>query len=105
MSTDALEIMKAQRKAQIEESPFSETFYLDPTGARTEIKGIYDDPYETENTDQGQVRQQKRKPRILLNEIPGSIVFRTTKIEVRGEVFTIQKPDRDPEGVARIWLL
>lgn len=104
MSTDAIDIMKAQRKSQVEHI-FSETFYLDPAGSRTEVNGIYDEPYETENTDQGQVRQQQRKPRILLDDIPDSVVARSTKIEVRGEVKTIQKIDRDPEGVPVIWLL
>jgi len=97
--------MRAQRKSQIEDGVFSETFYLNPATTRDVIKGIYDDSYLTEDDDQGNVRQQKRKPRVLVDTIPATVVFRSTQIEVRGVVYTIQKGDRDDEGIPRMWLL
>jgi len=97
--------MRAQRLAQIETGIFAEVFYLDPTGARTEMKGFYDEPYLAGDKDSGNVRQQLRKPRLIVNDIPDGVVARSTKVEVRGETYTIQKCDKDPEGVPRMWLL
>ena len=100
-----LELMRAQRKAQIEDGPFSEPFYLDPTGARIELRGVYDEPYLSGDKDSGNVRQQLRKPRLIIDEVPAGITAQSTKVEVRGVVYTVQKVDRDPEGVPRVWLL
>lgn len=101
----ALDLYAAQRKEQIENGPFSEPFYLDPTGARTEVMGIYDEPYLAGDKDTGNVRQQLRKPRVLIDTVPSGVIPQTTKIEVRSGVYTVQKIDRDPEGVPRMWLL
>lgn len=101
----ALDYFDAQRLFQVENGPFSEPFYLDPSGARTVVRGIYDEPYLSGDNDSGNVRQQLRKPRILVNAIPSGVIAQATQIEVRGDVYTMQKFDRDPNGVPRIWLL
>jgi len=101
----ALAEYDAQRTEQIENGPFSEEFVLDPSGSATTIRGIYDEPYVIENRDQGQVRQQKTKPVILVSEVPSGITPRTTKITVRGTDMTIYKIDRDPNGIPRLWLI
>lgn len=101
----ALELYDSQRDYQLEEGNFSEDFIIDPLGSATVIKGVYDESYIIEHTDQGNFRQQKRKPVILLSTEPDSIVAKTTKITVRGIVRTIQKIDRDPNGIPRLWLL
>lgn len=101
----ALDVYDTQRLFQVEDGPFSEPFYLDPTGARTEIKGIYDEPYLAGEKDTGNVRQQLRKPRILVNSIPSGVVAKSTMIEVRGDDYKINKLDRDPNGIPRMWLL
>ena len=101
----ALDLYAAQRKEQIENGPFSEPFYLDPAGTRREVLGIYDEPYVAGDKDTGNVRQQLRKPRVLVDVIPSGVIPRTTLIEVRSGVYKIEKIDRDPEGVPRMWLL
>lgn len=101
----ALDIYSAHRNYQVEDGPFSETFYLDPEGARTEVKGIYDEPYFAADKDIGNVRQKTRKPRVLVSSPPSGVVPTVTKIEVRSGVYTIQTIDRDPDGVPRMWLL
>lgn len=101
----ALDLYAAQRKEQIENGPFSEPFYLDPAGARREVLGIYDEPYVAGDKDTGNVRQHQRKPRVLVDVIPSGVIPRTTLIEVRSGVYKIEKIDRDPEGVPRMWLL
>lgn len=98
-------MMRTQRKFEIEEGPFSEAFYLDPSGVRASFRGIYDEPYSVGDKDSGQVRQQMRKPRIIVDTIPEGVIPQTTLVEVRGVVTLIQKVDRDPEGVPRMWLL
>ncbi len=101
----ALDYYNDQRTAQIEDGPFSEEFTLDPSGAATTIKGIYDEPTVMEERDQGQVRQKRRKPKILVSEIPAGITLRTTQITVRGTDYTIEKVDKDPNGIPRMWLI
>jgi hypothetical protein len=101
----ALDVYDDQRTEQIENGPFSEEFILDPSGTATPIRGIYDESYLTENQDQGNVRQQIRKPVILVSEVPSGIVPKTTQITVRGTDRKIQKVDRDPNGIPRLWLL
>jgi hypothetical protein len=101
----ALEIYREQRRQQIEDGPFSESFYLDPYATRVEIRGIYDEPYLAGESDQGNVRKQLQKPRVVVDEIPASVIARSTQIEVRGKVYRIEKPDRDPDGIPRMWLL
>jgi hypothetical protein len=101
----ALDVYDDQRTEQIENGPFSEEFILDPSGTATPIRGIYDDSYITDERDQGNVRQQKRKPLILISEIPSGIVPKTTLITVRGVDRKIQKIDRDENGIPRLWLI
>lgn len=102
---NALDIYDGHRDEQIENGSFSESFFIDPSGANTEIKGIFDEPYTTGNKDQGQVQQQMLKPRILISTIPSGIIPRTTEILVRSETMKIQKVDRDPNGIPRLWLV
>lgn len=101
----ALDVYDTQRDEQVENGNFAEEFIIDPSGIAKTIKGIYDESYITENRDSGQVRQQKRQPLILLSTVPAGIVPKTTQITVRNVVRTIQKIDRDPNGIPRMWLL
>lgn len=101
----ALDIYRTQREEQVENGNFSEDFIVDPSGAATTIKGIYDESYITDERDQGNVRQQKRKPVILVATRPDNIIPKTTQILVRTETMTIQKIDEDAEGITRMWLL
>jgi hypothetical protein len=100
-----LDIFADHRKEQIENGPFSESFIITTSGDTQTVKGIYDESYVTQEQDSGKVRQQMRKPVILIAEIPTGIIPRTSKIDVRGLEYTVQKIDRDSEGVPRIWLL
>jgi len=75
----ALDIYDAHKEFQLEEGSFSESFILDPSGAATTIKGVFDESYITDEKDQGNVRQQKMEPRILVYEIPASVVAQTTQ--------------------------
>ena len=101
----ALDLYDNQRDFQLEEGNFSEDFTYALGGVVTTFKGIYDEAYIIENSDAGQMRQQKRKPLISVSEEPDGIVAKTTKVTVRGLERTINKIDRDPNGVTRLWLI
>lgn len=101
----ALDIYDQHRMEQVENGVFSEDFILDPSGVGTIIKGIFDEAYATDNQDQGNVRQQRRTPVILLASIPAGITPQSTQITVRGVNRTIYKVDRDENGIPRMWLL
>lgn len=102
--SNALDIYYQHRIEQIENGQFSEEFVLDPSGAANTFRGIYDEEYFTHERDQGNVRQQTRRPRILVSTIPTG-AEKNVKITVRSEERTIQKIDLDPEGVPRIWII
>ena len=102
---NALDLYNNQRDFEIEEGNFSEDFTYTLGGVVTTFKGIYDEAYITEERDQGNVRQQKRKPIILISTEPVGIVAKTTKLTVRGVERVINKIDRDPNGVPRLWLI
>lgn len=101
----ALDIYDNQRDEQIEEGNFSEEFTYTLDSVVTTFKGIYDESYITEERDQGNFRQQKRKPVILISTIPAGIVAKTTKVLVGGVERLINKIDRDTRGVPRLWLI
>lgn len=107
MSLAAINILRDQRKAQIEESPFSETFQI--VDSDLTFKGIFDEAHEESNKDGGNVRQKKTVPVILVSERPEGITERTTKIqreewETGDPEYTFNLYGKDKEGVPVLWL-
>ena len=103
----ALDVYDDHKEFQIEGGTFSESFTFDPDGVATTIKGIFDESYITDERDQGNVRQQKLKPRVLVYEIPSGVVYKESKLYIPrlDKTYTILKADKDDQGVIRLWLL
>lgn len=101
----ALTEYSTQLETQIEDGPFSETFTIDPSGVATEVKGIFDNSYDQGDRDQGNVRQQHKKPRVILASVPSGVTARATQIEVRSQTYTIQKIDEDGNEAVTLWLV
>lgn len=104
MST-ALELMKAQLAAAVENGPSSESFTLDPDDTAISFKGIFDNAYEEGDKDGGHVSQQTMTPRILVSEIlSGMVQQAAVRRESGGEIWHISRAEKDEMGVSVIWL-
>jgi hypothetical protein len=103
MSTDALDVLRQHRDATIQLSPFSELFQI--VGG-VSFYGVFDEAHVEENKDAGQVTQKKRKPLIMVSEVPSGLVERTSKITREGETreYTFHYVGKDAEGLPILWL-
>lgn len=102
MSQDTIDLYREQRKKQVEDGPFSETFQI--VGGDT-FKGVFDKSHIEENKDAGNVLQKKLYPRILCNIEPSGLDPRVTKIQREDSTeFTYNFTGLDKEGIVLLWL-
>lgn len=94
-----------QRKYQIENSSFSESFSINGT-TRT-IKGIFDRSFLLGKKDDGGVQSESLKARILVSEVPDPAITRNDTItrEKTNERYTFRKSTIDDEGIPVLWLV
>ncbi len=101
MSLAALTILNQQRADMIELDPSSETFNI--VGGPTFI-GIFDDAYEINQADGGNVSQRSTCPAIMVSEIPDGLIKGTIINREDGDSFTWRRSGTDSQGVNVIWL-
>ncbi len=101
--SNAINIMRDQRKAQVELSPSSEDFQI--VGGVI-FRGIFDRSHEEDNKDDGNIQQKKLVPRIMVSVVPSGIVPRITKVirSVDNTTYTVRFVSIDDEGIPVIWL-
>ncbi len=104
MSTDALAAMNAHMTAAVELSPSSQTFTLDPNDSAISFEGIFDNSHIEDNEDSGNVKQNRKIPRIIVSEILQGMV-RDAIVTDGTDRWTISKADKDDEGISVIWLV
>lgn len=106
MSIEALDLMRDQRKLQIEQSPFSEEFQIVGGGS---FRGIFDKSHEETNKDGGNIRQKNLSPAIMISDIPSGLIERASKIQREGwttgdKIYTFRAYGKDEEGIPILWL-
>jgi hypothetical protein len=106
MSQTTLDITRRHRKAQTENSPFSEEFQI--VGGGT-FKGIFDRSHIEDEKDRGNVTQKQTNPMIQVAERPDGLTERTSKIRREGwtsgdKEYTFFFYGIDDEGVPVVWL-
>lgn len=102
MSVEALEIMRQQRRDQIELNPGSETFTVSDAA---DFIGIFDRMHMEEDSDGGNVQQKLLNPVVMVSEIPAGITERVSVItREEGDSYTFLFAGKDEEGVPILWL-
>ena len=103
MSQETVDALREQRKAQIEESPFSETFQI--VGGST-FKGIFNRANRQGRKDPGNVKPMILNPSIMVDSRPEGIIEHETIIEREDGVskYTFSSYDTDEEGIPILWL-
>lgn len=101
MSQETIDALNVQKKAQIEESPFSETFQIVGGGS---FKGIFDDAYDTGMSDGGNVTQRSTCPAIMVYEEPAGLVKGSEILREDLTSFKWRRTGLDTEGIPVLWL-
>jgi len=103
MSLETVELLRVDRKNQLEQSPASETFLID--GGPSEFGGIFSRAPRQLSKDAGNFKPNTLKPMIMVDLRPSGLVENTTKImRENGTEYTFHFFDIDDEGIAIIWL-
>jgi hypothetical protein len=102
MSQSALDIYAQHKKYQVEDGTFSETALFNGVD---DLKGIFDESYATGSKDAGNVNQQFKKPRFLVDVVPAGVIPNTTELQVNGVDYIITKVSgTDERGPQVLWL-
>lgn len=103
MSQDTLDILHTHRTAQVELSPFSETFQI--VGGDT-FRGWFDRAHLEDKEDKGHITQKKLTPLIGVAEVPAGLVERSSEItrENGTDTYTLRFIGKDDEGIPILWL-
>ena len=103
MSQETIDIMRQQRKDQVELNPSSELFQIVDGGT---FRGVFDRAHLEDRKDKGNVTQKKLTPLIMVSEIPSGLIERTTQIEREsvGKTYTLSFVSLDDEGIPILWL-
>lgn len=107
MSIDTVNLYNDKKKELIEDGSFSEPFIYKADGTNTTgtINGVFDEHYTIANKDSGNVPQQFKKPRCMVNELPAGLITGTSVMEIRSIDYVIIKPGgTDKNGYQVLWL-
>lgn len=100
--SDALDIYEAHRAEQLQNSPFSETFSY---GAGSSFKGIFDNPTEQDDEDQGGVSRKIRRPRIICDTAPTGLGIDDAITRIRtADIYKVNHIGLDDQGIVHLWL-
>jgi hypothetical protein len=106
MSQEALSVYRQQRAYQVSQGPMSEEFTI--VGGTT-FRGVFDRSMVYLNKDSGEVEQQVLKARIIVPEIPASLLGQeqTARVTREGDTtnYLVYSFAYDDEGIPVIWLM
>jgi hypothetical protein len=99
MSDNTVDLYNEKKKELIEDGSFSQSAIVDGVT----IYGIFDNHYSLGSKDGGNVTQQFKKPRFIVDIAP-SFTPNVTKITINSVDYTITKSTPDKNGYVVLWL-